>query len=126
MKRRPLSERQHQLLAMPTIESQLPVVFNNGVRWTHCTFECVNCKRDLPDSDVHGELSRNFPKVAILEAVGWCEPCRLVTAYNWRLHDDLRLTGKRDGRWVTWRMKPSLWGRFTRFLSLHFLPNHWN
>lgn len=122
MKRHSLTVRHRELLAMPSIRSQLPVVYENGNQWDRIKFECVNCNKTLPADQVHGTLGKPFPTVAVLEAVGICVPCNVLTAFDWRLHNDKRVSGKRDGGWVTWSVRPSFLSRLHRLLTLPFTP----
>jgi hypothetical protein len=67
MKRLPLTSKHRELLAMPTIVSQLPVVFENGMRWSAIACRCYLCDHELPDTKVRGTISRAFPRVAVLD-----------------------------------------------------------
>ena len=102
----PITARDRELLAMPTIESQLPVVFANGRRWTGMSFHCRGCATTLHNEVVRGSITRPFDGVAVVEAVGVCSGCRLCTRFLYRLHNDMRITGPCDGRWVTWTSRP--------------------
>lgn len=102
-KLKPVTERHEQLFAMPTIASQLPVDFDNG-----CGFEvfdgyCNHCGKVIPSEMLRGSLTRPFHNVAVIDAVGICVPCRVLTEFYNRMHDDMRITAMRDGVWCTWR-----------------------
>lgn len=105
---KPITERERQLLAMPTIASQLPVTFANGVSWTELTGNCNLCKKDIPADLLRGAVSRPFASVAVVEAVGACPSCRVATPFLYRLHDDRRVTGPSRRGWQTWRPEHSL------------------
>lgn len=77
--------------------------------------ECISCKRTLPDMQVHGIVARVWESVASIEAVGICHDCKLVTLYDYRLHDDMRITGLRENGWETWKTPPSLLKKVKRF-----------
>lgn len=55
--------------------------------------------------------------VATVDAVGVCHPCKLVTRFNYRLHDDMRLTGLTENGWATWRGKPSFFDQICALIS---------
>lgn len=114
----PITRRDHDLLAMPTIESQLPVFFANGRRWTRLNFHCRGCATTLRNEVVRGSVKRPLEGVAVVEAVGVCTACRLCTRFLYRLHNDMRVTGVCDGRWVTWTLRPrALHSRLGLFLK---------
>jgi hypothetical protein len=98
----PLTPRDRQLLVMPSIGSQMPIEFGNGARWTELVFACRSCERRLPANMVRGSLTRPMESVAVVEAIGVCDACQIGTRFLYRLHDDMRITGPREGRWVTW------------------------
>ena len=65
-----------------------------------------------------GAVSRPFSNVAVVDAAGVCQPCKLVTRYFYRLHDDMRITGlDAQGRWVAWQMRPTLSARLRQRLA---------
>lgn len=115
--RKPVSHRNLELLAMPTIASQMPVVFANGNVWMDIKCECLECKATLPSGWVTGIVSRPIPGVAVIEATGVCNDCRLVTTFDYRLHDDMRVTGPREDGWHTWKVRPTLWDRIRALFS---------
>lgn len=106
MSTRPVNEEDRQLMAMPTIASQFPVRFNNGARWDELTGRCKHCSRGIKDSLMTGRLTRLPESVVTVSAVGVCEPCKLVSRFHYRLHDDMRITGPTDGGWATWQARP--------------------
>lgn len=107
-----LTARDCELMDMPTIASQMPIQFANGAAWEAFDGECATCKQFLPAGMVVGMVSRPTPTVAVVEAIGVCGVCQKATRYFYRLHDDMRLSGLRDGRWKEWRPKKSLFDRF--------------
>lgn len=107
MRRLPLTARQLELLAMSSIESQLPVGFKNGLTCTEISCTCNGCNGVVPQNKVRGSISTAFQGVAVLSAVGVCDSCKLVTEYSWRLHEDGRITGLTNQGWKTWFLKPS-------------------
>lgn len=111
MPRSPLSDSDRELLARPSIESQMPVRFPNGTAWERFDGECKACGQTIAPGRLTGRVTRLLESVATVEAVGVCEPCRLVTRFHYRLHDDMRITGMTDEGWATWRAKPSLMER---------------
>lgn len=112
----PITPRQRELLDMTTIASQMPVEFENGSRWDEFKGECKICGRVLPDDFVTGIVSRHGRSVAIVEAIGACPDCVVATPYDYRLHDDMRLTGLREEGWCTWMPKQTFWQRILNLL----------
>lgn len=100
------TERDLQLLNMPTIASQMPVTFENGSVWDGFKGECQGCGKTLPDADLRGAVVRHGKSMAAIEASGVCRECLLLTRFVYRLHDDRRITGPRGNRWLTWELRP--------------------
>lgn len=98
------SERDMQLLKMPTIESQFPVRFPTGSEWRQLTGTCSGCGQKLEGDRLHGAVTMQGPHTAVVDAVGVCHECKLITRYFYRLHDDSRITGLKDGQWRTWQL----------------------
>ena len=114
----PLTPRDLELLKMPTIASQMPVSFTNGAIWSDLKGECKNCGCELPDHSVRGHVAQQTPKMFSVEAVGVCDSCRLITRFLYRLHDDMRITGPRDGRWQTWMPRSTLFERVRTLIGI--------
>jgi len=104
----PLTSRDRELLAMPSIMSQFPVAFSNNAEWEEFDGECSCCGKTLHRDHVRGIVARPVPGVAVIEAVGVCAECKLVTRFDYRLHDDMRLTGQREHGWKTWQATPTV------------------
>ena len=98
----PVSARDKELLDMPSIASQMPVIFSNGAQWSELECECKGCGKALPANLVRGAVVRQNEHMASIEASGVCHECRLLTRYCYRLHDDMRITGPREDGWRTW------------------------
>lgn len=106
------SARDLELLAMPTIASQMPVVFANGAEWHSLKCECRGCGKVLPPEQVCGAVVLQNAHMVSVEASGVCHSCRVLTRYVYRLHDDMRITGPREDGWHTWGGRsPSLFQR---------------
>ena len=88
----PVSARDKELLEMPSIASQMPVIFPNGAQWCELECECKGCGKALPENLVRGAVVRQNEHMASIEASGVCHECRLLTRYCYRLHDDMRRT----------------------------------
>ena len=116
----PISDGDRELMALPSIESQMPVHFKNGACWKNIESQCKGCGRDIVASRFTGRLTRLVESVATVMAIGVCEPCKLVTRFHYRLHDDMRVTGQTEGGWATWRAKPSFLERLRAFISRTF------
>ena len=107
MQTRPLPGDVREFLAQPSISSQMPVVFKNGARWDALSGCCKGCGKDIEQSLFTGRLARLVESAVTVDAVGVCDPCRLVTKFSYRLHDDMRVTGFTDRRWATWQARPA-------------------
>ena len=107
-----------ELLAQPSIDSQMPVKFSSGATWEHFKGQCRECEVEIKDSLLTGRVTRPFPGVAVIEAVGICYACRLITPFHYRLHDDMRVTGQsNDGTWKTWKARRTIWNQITSAIA---------
>lgn len=96
---------------MSSVMSQFPIIFLNKSHWSEFDGECSCCGKTLTNEFVRGFVSRPIQSVAVIEAVGVCCSCKRVTRFDYRLHDDMRLTGQRENGWQTWKAAPTLWER---------------
>lgn len=113
--RSPLSGNDRELLAFPSIASQMPVRFANGACWERLDGQCKACGKDIATAYLTGRVARPMESVATVEAVGVCPSCKLVTRFHYRLHDDMRISGPTDEGWATWQVKPSIFDRLRKF-----------
>jgi hypothetical protein len=100
-KRLPITERHKTLLKAPTVASQLPINFSNGYKLLEWVGGCCECGKEIAEEDLHGTVSRPIEVVAVIEAVGVCHDCRLLTPFHCRVRNNLALEWiNRNGRWV--------------------------
>ncbi|WP_137887603.1 hypothetical protein [Pseudomonas sp. 2FE] len=111
MKRSEPLDRDRELWSMATIDSQLPVSFENGQRWSEFKGLCRSCNKYLPVQNVRGVVLRQARTSYTVEAVGHCPSCNTLTRFLVRLHDDARVTGPMDGEWRTWHPENRSWLR---------------
>lgn len=107
-KRKP-TERDLELLQMPPIAEQLPVVFPNGQRWSEFRGLCRMCGNRITGANLRGAVMQQATTSIAVEATGYCSSCKLLTRFLVRLHDDGRVTGPMDGQWRTWRPERKCW-----------------
>jgi hypothetical protein len=117
----PVTDRDLQLLDMPLIADQLPVVLDNGATWSELKVFCRGCNEAIYQGNFVGSVSTYQGRMAVIEAVGICEPCHLLTRYLYRLHDDLHVSAPGKDGWETWYQgtaeTPSLRQRWARIAS---------
>jgi hypothetical protein len=114
---KPLTPREKELAAMPTIASQLPISFANGSTFDTVEGSCGRCDGTVDKGNLTGSLSHPYPAVFVLEAMAFCPDCNVFSRFDYRLHDDMRMTGKdASGKWAEWPMKYTLSARIRRFL----------
>lgn len=115
----PLTARDHELLDCPPIQTYFPLVFNDKCSIEHFSGECSECRKEIHGVNFRGLITRPTDHVAVIEAVGVCFECKVLTRFLYRVYDDFRLSGIRNGKWVTWNPKrKSIFGRFiSRFLK---------
>lgn len=119
--RRPATDAERALLEAPSIASQLPIIFDNKAQFDSIEAKCLSCDQPIAPDQLRGTITRPIPGVAVVDAVGYCKTCNLVTPAHYRLHDDMRLSGRtRDGSWAQWQMRPARRSRIGRFLRWLF------
>lgn len=99
VKRIPITEHHRALMAAPTIASQMPLIFANGTefhKWSGC---CAGCGKQTKSSKLTGTITRPIEAVAVMEAVGVCGSCNLLTPYHVRLRNNLSMESVIGGRW---------------------------
>lgn len=115
-----LSDNDRELVALPSIASQMPVRFANGACWELFDGQCKDCGKDIASARLTGKVTRPMESVATVEAVGVCPSCKLLTRFYYRLHDDMRVSGPTDEGWATWQAKPSIYDRIRNFALRSF------
>jgi hypothetical protein len=110
-KMNPLQKRNHELLGMPSIQSQFPINFENGNGWDEFNVHCDSCGNVLASDLVTGIVSKPMPKVAVIEAVGCCDKCKAVFNIDYRMYDNLSVTCMIQGVWYILIAKKSAWKR---------------
>lgn len=116
--RRPATDAERALLKAPSIASQLPIIFDNKGQFDSVVANCLSCDQPIAPDQLRGTITRPIPSVAVVDAIGCCKTCNLITPVYYRLHDDMRLSGRaRDGSWAQWKMRPVRRSWMVRFLS---------
>ncbi len=108
--------------ALPTVASAFPLLYANGARWSHFTGQCARCASAIAPALTRGSVTHPYPRVYVLDALGYCPLCRLLTPFQYRLHDDMSMTGKKDGEWRRWAGRPSALVRVWRALVKVLTP----
>ncbi|WP_224962803.1 hypothetical protein [Geomonas subterranea] len=98
---KPVTPEMLELFEKPTIASQLPIVFDNGHIFARFEGGCTVCRAPVDAEDIHGVITRPFPRVAIVQAIGACRSCKIYVPFFMRYKDDGR-TETRDaaGNWI--------------------------
>ena len=104
IKKIPLSARDRALWNSPTVASQFPVLFDSGSTLLEWSGACAECGEEIPDSDLHGTITKPIGTLVVIEAVGVCRKCRLLTPFQCRVRDDLS---------IEWRGSNGIWLRST-------------
>jgi len=107
---------------LPTIASQLPLIFSDRDRWNTFTGHCNKCGTSLNDEAVRGHVTRPFGATFILDAWGLC-PCGTITPFHYRLPPSMTMVGRspKNGAWAIWAPQDSKgpwWRRVLNFIGL--------
>ena len=111
--------------ALPALASGFPLVFSSSARWNEFTGYCARCEKPIEPDNLRGNVTpwgsgyRGVTaKVYVVDALGYCPGCKLLTPFQYRLHEDMSMTGEKDGEWVRWPPpEPSFWARVRRFVK---------
>ncbi len=79
--------------AMVPIERRFPLVFRSGARWDSFEGHCGACDRAFEPRELRGTVEQPFASVFVVDALGYCEACRLLTPFLYRFHEDMGMTG---------------------------------
>jgi len=106
----PVSARTHQLLAMETLESQFPVIFDDGGGFPMFTAYCAQCNRPIENQHLRGQVVRSRRDMYTVEGAGACFGCNIATPVFYRLHPDGTMTGvsPESGQWTKWNKRPGV------------------
>lgn len=103
-----------EFLALPTIASQFPLVFESGRRWTTMAGHCTRCDAALSGEALRGHVTQPFGATFLVNAFGLCA-CGALSRFSHRFHPDMTMTGRspKDGEWSIWdaRRTGSWWRR---------------
>lgn len=84
----------------PPISSLFPLKFDNGRTGTEYKGCCLKCDGIIPDDDLRGEVSRPTAHVAVVEGIGLCRDCMMLTPFFCRMRDDFSMDYiDHHGRW---------------------------
>jgi hypothetical protein len=84
----PMTQAQMDRFKMPTINSQLPLIYANGHVLKHFQGSCSVCHTRIKSANLHGEILQPFASIAIIEAVGLCHCCKIAVPFYMRLRND--------------------------------------
>lgn len=104
----PISARQRKLMEQPLIVNQLPASTGELVI-TEFQGECRQCRQTIPDNCLMGTITYPIKGVMVIEAVGACKACMLLTPFMARYKEDGRIEQLVDNRWIFWYPKKKTW-----------------
>lgn len=97
-------------MEMPTIQSQLPLKYDGKKScWEEFNGYCSECDEQIDPADVRGSVAPFNSEMYVVDAVGICRECALLSTYQYRLFSDMRIVGRnKEGKWCTWQMRRTL------------------
>lgn len=96
------TSRDIELLCQPTLASQFPVTFANGVRFSRIEGTCPCCAERFTAVDLCGLVIRQNEHLVLIEASFMCHPCQILNRVVYRLHDSGCISWPDEqGRWRT-------------------------
>ena len=130
-----LTETELRLLKLAPLQSNFPIKFDTGSEFAEMHCKCAHCRKPLLAEFVRGEVTRPIPSVAVIDAVGVCTECKMITTFFYRLHSNMSVSTVYNGKWLTWdarsqgakkQSKLALALRFTGLRFTGFLLKHHN
>ena len=124
MSKTELTETEFRLLKLAPLQSSFPVKFDTGLEFaevsTVINCKCARCRKPLFAEFVRGEVTRPIPSVAVIDAVGVCTECKVITTFFFRLHSNMSVSTVHNGKWLTWDVRSQgAKKQFTGFLLKH-------
>ena len=126
MSKTELTATEFRLLKLAPLQSSFPVKFDTGLEFAEINCKCARCRKPLFAEFVRGEVTRPIPSVAVIDAVGVCTECKVITTFFFRLHSNMSVSTVHNGKWLTWdvrsqgaKKQSKLALRFTGFLLKH-------
>lgn len=120
-----------QFAKLPTIKSQLPLVFNNGARFEEINGQCNDCHSSIEENNFRGIINYNEDPIvddkgnqlmednADMMAYGCCSNCNKITQFRYILsapNGELTLTEVNDGVVKSYKGKPFDYNKYWRSL----------
>lgn len=88
---------------LPLISDQMPMKFSEKARWEKWSGFCAKCRKEIPQSDMRGNIHHPSESHYIMDAIGLCRDCVLLTPFRYRMHRDMSLAGfSRHWEWSSW------------------------
>lgn len=111
----PELEREVAFWGLRPLDESLPVVFENGARWTGMEAVC-GCGRRLSGRRLRGRICRLF-SARVVDAYALCF-CGKLMRVHYRLMPDMTVVGRspKTGEWSVWEGRPSWWRRLMEWL----------
>ena len=83
----------------PPASEMLPLIFKTGTRINSIGIECGNCGKDVPATQIRGDMSRINENCVTFAGHGLCYECRTVTPIECRFSDDGSMLIKDGSGW---------------------------
>ena len=120
MSKTELTETELRLLKLAPLQSSFPVKFDTGLEFAKINCKCARCRKPLFAEFVRGEVTRPISSVAVIDAVGVCTECKVITPFFFRLHSNMSVSTVHNGKWLTWDVRSQgAKKQFTGFLLKH-------
>ncbi len=95
-----LSQRDQYLLSMPTLDSQLPALFENGEGVEHVTAYCPGCGGHVHSARIRGVVVRPLRSLIVIEALAACPVCKAASRVDYRIHEACSVSNLTRNGWV--------------------------
>jgi hypothetical protein len=84
---------------MLKVNELLPLLFKNGFRINAIGFNCGNCKKNIPSTQIHGIATELNEHCMAFTGKGYCYECRTITPVECRFSDDGSFLNKSKSGW---------------------------
>ena len=111
------------LLSEQPVSRHFPVKFSNGAQWESVTCTCGECGARIAGDHLRGGITVPFEVIAVMDAVGFCDRCEVITPYHIRYgaNGNVGVWNGRRYRWLnkvrktwkdhmrSWLYQPVMW-----------------
>lgn len=110
----------HELLKEPTLDTQFPISFKTGFKFTGMQGQCSMCHKQIGSEHIHGRMQQHTLSMVEVRALGKCQGCNIYTRFHYRVYDDHRFMLHLNTGWEEYSMQLNRADRVTNKIKKAF------